>query len=287
MLPPKGVPDFKYSSQDDDKTEYTLSTELNAMVKGRKTARDVIIWLEESVIPVNGLDAALRVVVQTLLDIGSKSFTHLITVLERYGQVIGKLCTNEDTQIALIAEVALFWKNSAQSTAITVDRMMGYRLISNLAIVKWVFFSPNIDLFHTTDRLWEVLIDVFVNIFSFCCLSSCLLTCSLCLQILRNAINKTYNRISDLRKEISLLKKSVEKAEKFAREAKAELDAAETKLMLVDGEPVVGENPLRMKRLKSNAEKTTEEEVSAHESLESKEALFARALEENEVLTTY
>ncbi|KAI3747966.1 hypothetical protein L6452_10734 [Arctium lappa] len=58
--------------------------------------------------------------------------------------------------------------------------MMGYRLISNLAIVKWAFSPPNIELFHTTDRLWE---------------------------ILRNAINKTYNHISDLRKEICHLKK--------------------------------------------------------------------------------
>lgn len=257
LLPPKGVPDFRYTSEDEDKTEYTLSAELNGMVKGRKTARDVIMWLEESVIPLNGLDVALRVVVQTLLDIGSKSFTHLITVLERYGQVIGKICPTEETQIMLIAEVSLFWINSAQSTAITIDRMMGYRLISNLAIVKWVFSKPNIDLFHTTDRLWE---------------------------ILRNAINKTYNRISDLRKEILQLKKSVIKAEKYAAEAQAALDGAESKLMLVDGEPVVGENPARMRRLKLDATKTKDEEVSTRESLESKEALLARAVEETEAL---
>lgn len=257
LLPPKGGPDFRYASEEEDKTEYSLSVELNGMVKGRKTARDVIIWLEESVIPVNGIEVALRVVVETLLEIGSKSFTHLITVLERYGQVIAKICSDEETQIMLISEVGSFWKNSAQTTAITIDRMMGYRLISNLAIVKWVFSQSNIDLFHTSDRVWE---------------------------ILRNALNKTYNRISDLRKEINNLKKNVAKAEQNAAKAKAELDDAETKLMLVDGEPVVGENPARMKRLKSNAAKTKDDELAIRESLESKEALFARALEENEAL---
>ncbi|KAL8205594.1 hypothetical protein R6Q57_009145 [Mikania cordata] len=256
LLPPKGGPDFRYSLDDGDKTEYTLSKELNRMVKGRKTALDVIIWLEETMIPINGLDVTLRVVVQTLLDIGSKSFTHLTTVLERYGQVIAKICPNEETQIMLISEVASFWQNSAQSTAITVDRMMGYRLISNLAIVKWVFTTSNIDFFHTTDRLWE---------------------------ILRNALNKTYNRISDMRKEISHLKKSVVKAEQLAAMAKAEVEGAESKLMLVDGEPV-GENPARMKRLRSTAEKTKENEVSTRESLESKEALLSLALEENKAL---
>jgi len=41
----------------------------------------------------------------------------------------------------LMDEVSAYWKNSTQMTAIAIDRMMGYRLISNLAIVKWVFFS--------------------------------------------------------------------------------------------------------------------------------------------------
>lgn len=51
----------------------------------------------------------------------------------------------------------------------------------------------------------------------------------------------------------------------------------------MDGEPVLGENPVRMKRLKSSAERAKEEVVSVYESLEAKEALLSRALDENEV----
>ncbi|KAK9273716.1 hypothetical protein L1049_018526 [Liquidambar formosana] len=259
LLPPKGGPNFKYSVEDGrERTEqHALSAELSSMVKQRLVAREVISWIEESVFPVHGWEGTLNVVVQTLLDIGSKSFTHLITVLERYGQVIAKICPDEDKQVMLIAEVSSYWKNSAQMTAIAIDRMMGYRLISNLAIVRWVFSGENIDQFHTSDRPWE---------------------------ILRNAISKTYNRISDLRKETSSLKEGVVSAEEVAAKAKAELEAAESKLTLVDGEPVVGENPLRLKRLKSYAEKAKEGEVSLRDSLEAKEALLARALDENEAL---
>ncbi|XP_052177986.1 nuclear cap-binding protein subunit 1 [Diospyros lotus] len=258
LLPPKGGPNFKYGGEDDkDGNEHTLSMELNGMVKRRQTAREIISWVEENVLPAHGFEITLRVIVQTLLDIGSKSFTHLITVLERYGQVILKICPDEDKQVMLIAEVSSYWKNSSQMTAIAIDRMMGYRLISNLAIVRWVFSSANIEQFHTADRQWE---------------------------ILRNAVNKTYNRISDLRKEISALKKGVVSAEEVASKAKAELDAAESKLTLVDGEPVLGENPVRLKRLKGIAERTKEEEVSVRESLEAKEALLTRALDEIEGL---
>lgn len=103
-------------------------------------------------------------------------------------------------------------------------------------------------------------------------------------QILRNAVSKTHNRISDLRKEILTIKKNISSAEEAAKEAKAELDAAESKLTLVDGEPVLGDNPVRLNRLKSHAEKTTEDVVTVKESLESKEALLVRAIEENEVI---
>ncbi|RVW54227.1 Nuclear cap-binding protein subunit 1 [Vitis vinifera] len=259
LLPPKGGPSFKYSTEDgkERNEQHALSMELSSMVKGRQVSREVITWIEESVIPVHGSEVALSVVVQTLLDIGSKSFTHLITVLERYGQVIAKLCHDQDKQVVLIDEVSSYWKNSAQMTAIAIDRMMGYRLISNFAIVKWVFSSENIEQFHTSDHPWE---------------------------ILRNAVSKTYNRISDLRKEISSLKKSLALAEGDAVTRKAELEAAESKLTLVDGEPVLGENPVRLKRLKSYAEKAKEEEVSVRDSLEAKEALLARALDENEAL---
>lgn len=157
LLPPRGGPQFKYSAEDGtDPTERALSLELKDMVKGRKTAREMISWVEENVFPAHGFDITLGVVVQTLLDIGSKSFTHLITVLERYGQVIAKMCTDDDQQVKLITEVSSYWQNSAQMTAIAIDRMMSYRLISNLAIVRWVFSPLNLDRFHVSDSSWEV-----------------------------------------------------------------------------------------------------------------------------------
>lgn len=259
LLPPKGVPSFRYNEEDarEKVEQLQLSEELTSLVRGRQTAREIISWVEENVIPVHGLDVTLEVVVQTLLNIGSKSFTHLMTVLERYGQVISKLCPDQDRQVMLISEVSAFWKNSTQMNAIAIDRMMGYRLLSNLAIVRWVFSPANVEQYHTSDRPWE---------------------------ILRNAVSKTYNRICDLRKEISLLEKRVKSAEETAVKAEAELEAAESKLTLMNGEPVLGDNPIKLKRLKSFSEKAKEELMSVRESLEAKEALLVRALGENEAL---
>ncbi|XP_039128613.1 nuclear cap-binding protein subunit 1 isoform X1 [Dioscorea cayenensis subsp. rotundata] len=259
LLPPKEGTSFKYSVIDgEEKTEgHKISAELCSLVKGRKTAREIMSWVEETVIPVHGSKLAMEVVIQTLMDIGSKSFTHLITVLERYGQVIGKLCPERDGQVLLLDEVGSYWKNNTQMTAIAIDRMMGYRLVSNLSIVNWVFSSSNIEQFHTSDRPWEVL---------------------------RNAINKTYNRICDLRKEISSLERGILLAEDTASKTKEELEAAEAKLEVVDGQQVPAEKPGRLKRLKGYVDRATEEVSSLKESLEAKEALLLRALEENKAL---
>lgn len=259
LLPDRSGSNFKFGGgEGHDKTVgHAISVELSSMVKGRKTARDIGTWLEENIMPAHGYAVALEVIIQTLLDIGSKSFTHLTTVLERYGQVITKLCPDLEKQTWLIDEVSSFWKSNTQMTAIVIDRMMGYRLVSNISIVSWVFSPANIDVFHLCDRPWEVL---------------------------RNAISKTVNRISDLRRQIPTLESNVVSSEKAAKNAKEEFEAAESKMEIVDGKPVQAENPGRLNRLRAYAEKTKEEESSAQDALETKRALLARSLEESKML---
>ncbi|CAL4914371.1 unnamed protein product [Urochloa decumbens] len=258
LLPPKSGPSFKFlSDESNENTDgHKLSKELVGMVRGKKGIRDIMSWVEEHIIPTYGAEFALDVVSQTLLDIGSKSFTHLITVLERYGQIISKLCPNEEMQLLLMDEVSAYWKNSTQMTAIAIDRMMGYRMISNLAIVKWVFSPANVEQFHVSDRPWE---------------------------ILRNAVSKTYNRISDLRKEIQSLKKGLEVAKETGEKAIKELEEAKSALE-IEGQPAPAERPGRLRRLQAYADKAKQEEVATEESLEAKAALLARALEESKEL---
>lgn len=188
---------------------------------------------------------------------GSKSFTHLVTILERYNKIISKLCPNEETQLLLMNGVSAYWKNSTQMTAIAIDRMMGYRLISNLAIVKWVFSPANVEQFHVSDRPWE---------------------------ILRNAVSKTYNRISDLRKEIQSLKKGLQVAKEASAKNRKELEEAKSVLEIVEGQPAPAERPGRIRRLESHVKNAEDEERTLEESLEAKGVLLARAHEESKDL---
>ena len=102
-------------------------------------------------------------------------------------------------------------------------------------------------------------------------------------QILRNAVSKTYNRISDLRKEIQSLKKGLQVAKEVSAKAIKELEEAKSVLEIVEGQPAPAERPGRLRRLQVHADKAKEEEVTTEESLEAKGALLARALEESKV----
>ncbi|KAJ3699924.1 hypothetical protein LUZ61_003629 [Rhynchospora tenuis] len=261
LLPPKGGPDFKYATTDTNKEltdGHRLSRELSGHVRNRKTSREISSWVEEYIINEHGPKFALEVVAQTLLDIGSKSFTHLITVLERYGQVIAKVCSNEDLEVELMNEVGLYWRNSTQMTAVAIDRMMGYRFISNRAIVKWVFSSVNIDLFHVSDRPWE---------------------------ILRNAVNKTCNRLADLRKEIATVEKAAHAAEESSLKSVKDYEEAKLISEATDGKDP-GQPPARVKRLELYAERARKDVATAHESVEAKKKSLSGAMDESKALFT-
>jgi hypothetical protein len=106
-------------------------------------------------------------------------------------------------------------------------------------------------------------------------------------QILRNAVSKTYNRISDLRKEIQSLKKGLQVAKEVSAKAIKELEEAKSVLEIVEGQPAPAERPGRLRRLQAYADKAKKEEVTTEESLEAKGALLARALEESKVLICF
>lgn len=90
--------------------------------------------------------------------------------------------------------------------------------------------------------------------------------------------------MSDMRKEILSLEKSIVAAKDSEENCKVDLENAESKTLDVNGESPKGENPGRLKRLKSYLEKAKYHLTSLNESLEAKVALLARAVDENKVV---
>ncbi|WFD31769.1 Nuclear cap-binding protein subunit 1 [Malassezia sp. CBS 17886] len=95
--------------------------------------------------PVSEHDAAWiarDIAVQTLLNAGSRSFSHLLNVIERYHELLRALSTTPEARRAILASATRFWARSAQWVYMVVDKLLQYRIVDPVDVVAFVFDPP-------------------------------------------------------------------------------------------------------------------------------------------------
>ncbi|KAG0202619.1 Component of the cap-binding complex (CBC), partial [Mortierella sp. GBA30] len=76
---------------------------------------------------------------ECVLMLGSKSFSHVLNVIERYLSILQRMNSTREARLHTVKIVAQFWKNNTQFMGILLDKMLNYRVVDAIAIVKWVF----------------------------------------------------------------------------------------------------------------------------------------------------
>ncbi|KAF9128208.1 Component of the cap-binding complex (CBC) [Mortierella sp. 14UC] len=76
---------------------------------------------------------------ECVLMLGSKSFSHVLNVIERYLTILQRMNSTPEARLHTVKIVAQFWKNNTQFMGILLDKMLNYRVVDAIAIVKWVF----------------------------------------------------------------------------------------------------------------------------------------------------
>lgn len=127
------------------------------LLRGRAKADDVIAHLETLKIELDGMnesenvDTVIRsIVVQSLLSIGSRSFSHLLNAIERYlpllRSVAGAQTTvsargsgNAEAKADILAAAAAIWKQNRQMVVIVFDKLMQYQIVDPADVVTWTF----------------------------------------------------------------------------------------------------------------------------------------------------
>lgn len=157
LLPPRPVPVCMYlketEMQDGEDPLVVSALHFHSMVRERRTEEDVNQWLQESVIGSAGTAKTLDMVLQVLLMLGSKSFTHTITALERYLSVLQALIPDEDHHIVAINSVSFVWTNSPQRTIMILNRLHSLRLVHGVSLINWAFTRTDLFL---KEHLWEI-----------------------------------------------------------------------------------------------------------------------------------
>ena len=124
------------------------AAEIVALVRRKTPAAGLTEWVEASptATALGGptSPAVVSAVVRGLLTAGSKSFTHMITALERYVEAVGPLLdqTGDAGAHAALSAAATVWAAAPARAAQAIDRLMALRLVSGDAVVAWALASP-------------------------------------------------------------------------------------------------------------------------------------------------
>jgi nuclear cap-binding protein subunit 1 len=129
------------------------------LFRGRAKAEDVISHLDSLRTTLEtpdegplGVDAILRsIAVQSLLHIGSRSFSHLLNAIERYLPLLRNVASdgvsstgtsgNPEAKAGILAAAAAFWKRNRQMVGIVFDKLMQYQIVDPTDVVAWTFVN--------------------------------------------------------------------------------------------------------------------------------------------------
>ncbi|CEQ40467.1 SPOSA6832_02087, partial [Sporobolomyces salmonicolor] len=94
---------------------------------------------EHSMTPEEADKVKRDMAIQTVLHVGSRSFSHFLNALERYLTLLRNLTPTAEKRQDLLNTVAVFWRRNAQFHLIVLDKLLQYRLAEPSDVIAWVF----------------------------------------------------------------------------------------------------------------------------------------------------
>ncbi|XP_032777092.2 nuclear cap-binding protein subunit 1 isoform X1 [Daphnia magna] len=166
LLPPKPEPYFKYQTEGGNGLPGATQVQaLTELLRKKPTPEEVLELIQQLPNPLKDDDGdmepshnplAIEVFVQTLLHLGSKSFTHTFAGLAKYHSVFKTICENEEAQICMLRQVYELWQNHPQFLGVVVDKMLKTQIVECCAVANWIF-SRDMAPEFTRSYIWEIL----------------------------------------------------------------------------------------------------------------------------------
>ncbi|KAE9399085.1 hypothetical protein BT96DRAFT_957356 [Gymnopus androsaceus JB14] len=270
-------PDFMFDHP--TKPFHAAAQSILNLFRGRAKAEDVIAHLdtlhstleseiselESSTSPALGVnvDSLVRIITtQSLLHIGSRSFSHLLNAIERYLPLLRTIASggggsagaasavtpgpgSPEAKSDILTAAAAFWKHNSQMVAIVFDKL-------HADVVEWTFLHVGEGLSGVVEVDETAPAPLSLSTFEW--------------DLLKGALNKAIGRVNIARRKLAMLRK--EDDDNRAR-AKAK---ASGESMDVDGdvkpEEPVPENPALIVALKAFSSLTREQKAALSRTLE-------------------
>ncbi|KAL4241306.1 Nuclear cap-binding protein subunit 1 [Abortiporus biennis] len=173
---PEESPGPVYEYDDPTSPNHDAAQTVLNLLRGRAKAEDVMSSLEsirnsiETVDSEANVDSIVRsIAVQSLLHIGSRSFSHFLNAIERYLLLLRNLASgsittsgnpNLEARFDILNAVSSFWRKSHHMVAIVFDKLMQYQIVDPTDVVSWAFtYAKDISSGpqNVTAFQWEVI----------------------------------------------------------------------------------------------------------------------------------
>uniref|UniRef100_A0A6G1SGB3 Nuclear cap-binding protein subunit 1 n=1 Tax=Aceria tosichella TaxID=561515 RepID=A0A6G1SGB3_9ACAR len=137
----------------------TICRTLNIMIDTVKMPEDFVLReekLSEKLLKVDIFTAVI-------LDIASKSLTHLSSAIGKFRNVFKSLTKIPQGQIQLLQTMHSCLETHPQLQVILVDKLLKAELVEPIEVCNWIFSEP-MKPFHIKSYLWEILNNTIVRV---------------------------------------------------------------------------------------------------------------------------
>lgn len=145
------------------------------------------------------VDSIVRsIAVQSLLHIGSRSFSHLLNAIERYLPLLRNIASggvssaggggNPEAKAGILTAAAAFWKHNRQMVGIVFDKLMQYQIVDPTDVVGWTFINGS-----QIGQLSELAGPLSLSAFEW--------------DLMRGALDKANGRVVIARRKVTALRK--------------------------------------------------------------------------------
>ncbi|TBU61259.1 MIF4G like-domain-containing protein [Dichomitus squalens] len=153
---PESAPGPEFEYEEPESPYHEPAQGILNLLRGRAKPDDVMQQLEsirnqlsETIEGDMSVDTLLRsITVQSLLSIGSRSFSHFLNAIERYlpllrnlaaGQITASGSPSADARRDIMSAVARVWRRSRHMILIVFDKLMQYQIVDPADVVAWTF----------------------------------------------------------------------------------------------------------------------------------------------------
>lgn len=164
VLIPSRAPthNFKFTIQAMDDRTREVSIALGKCLKSKGTVDQALAILQEHYSQWTDIDddarqsLAREMLIEHILLLGSKTFSHMLNAIEKFMPALQKYGDSPEAKLQIAKVAEDFWVKNPQFFAITIDKLMNYRVIDPSTVISMLFDAEHRGSWHKF-YLWEIL----------------------------------------------------------------------------------------------------------------------------------